>query len=304
MQNPILSVQTVLEAQKRISPFVCQTPIIQPLPAENVHYKMECWQKTGSFKARGALNALLAMPTPGSRPFVAASAGNHGLGVAYAAQVCGARAIIFVPETVAPAKLQALREMGVRVEIRGKDYDDAEAEAIAHCRKKNLPFVHAFADPRVIAGQGTIGLEIVNQTPPADRVVIPIGGGGLISGVALVLKSFWPQVEIVGVQPETCPAMLAAVQAGAVVETPMQPTLADGLAGRFVHETTLALTRQFVDRLVLVSETAIRDAMHELFVQHNFVVEASAAVGLAALREGHIPDSGKCLILLTGSNSD
>ena len=292
----------ILQAHRRIRAFVHATPLLPSAFWPGLHFKMECWQKTGSFKIRGALNAVLTLSWQDDRPLVAASAGNHGLGVAFAAQQLRRRAMIFVPESVSPAKLDALQAMGVQVQIGGQDYDESEALALQLADQNGYPFVHAFAAPEVIAGQGTIGLEIAEVLPDVRTVVVPIGGGGLISGVALALKTLLPGVRVIGVQSEASPAMHAALQAGRVVETPMQPSLADGLAGRFVHETTLALTQRYVDEVVLVSEESIAQAMFLLLARHKWVVEGSAAVGLAAWLEGAIPSAGTCAIILTGGN--
>ncbi|MDQ7054046.1 MAG: threonine/serine dehydratase [candidate division KSB1 bacterium] len=298
----MLTFSDILQAHRRIRAFVHATPLLPSAFWPGLHFKMECWQKTGSFKIRGALNAVLALSPQDKRPLVAASAGNHGLGVAFAAQKLRRRVIIFVPKSVSPAKLNALQAMGVQVQLGGRDYDEAEALALQFAAQKGYPFVHAFAAPEVIAGQGTVGLEIAEVLPEVQAVVVPIGGGGLISGVALAIKTLLPGVRVIGVQSEASPAMHAALQAGRVVETPVQPSLADGLAGRFVHETTLALTQRYVDEVVLVSEASIAQAMHLLLARHKWVVEGSAAVGLAAWLEGSIPSAGTCAMILTGGN--
>ena len=298
----MLTFSDILKAHRRIHACVHTTPLLSSAFWPGVYFKMECWQKTGSFKIRGALNAVRALWRQDDRPLVAASAGNHGLGVAFAAQQLHCRAIIFVPESVSPAKLSSLQAMGVQVKIRGRDYDESEDLAVQFADQNGYPFVHAFAAQDVIAGQGTVGLEIAESLPDVQTVVVPIGGGGLISGAALAIKTLLPGVRVIGVQSEASPAMHAALRAGQVVETPVKPSLADGLAGRFVHETTLALTQKYVDDVVLVSEESIAQAMYLLLSRHKWVVEGSAAVGLAAWLEGSISSAGACAMILTGGN--
>ena len=298
----MLTFSELLQAHNRIRPVVFRTPLVRSSHWPELYFKMECWQKTGSFKVRGALNAVFVNSISSSAPVVAASAGNHGLGVAFAAQYVGRRAMIFVPESVSPAKLSAIQAMGVQVAVAGKDYDASEQEAMQFAGENGYPFVHAFAAPEVIAGQGTVGLEIAQQLPEVKTVIVPVGGGGLISGVAKALKTLLPKVSILGVQSEASPAMVAALKAGRVVETAVLPSLADGLAGRFVHDTTLAMTQSYVDDVVLVSEETIAHAMYLLMERHKWVVEGSAAVGLAAWLEGKVPGPGPIAIVLTGSN--
>ncbi|RMD91361.1 MAG: threonine/serine dehydratase [Calditrichaeota bacterium] len=292
----------VLAARQTIAPYIYHTPLAQPDPRQAIYYKMEAWQKTGSFKIRGALNAILSREVPQDLPFVAASAGNHGLGVAFAASISQRAAHIFVPKTVSPAKLEALHAFGVKVTLVGEDYDEAEAAAMHYSQEMDFPFVHAFADPQVIFGQGTIGLEIAMSLPSVQQVLVPVGGGGLISGVAIALKHLLPGVEIIGIQSEASPAMVAALRKGQVVETPVQPSLADGLAGRFVHPTTLKYTQKYVDEVVLVQEETIKAAIKNLLSQFKYVVEGSAVVGLAALMEAKVSLKTPCVIVLTGSN--
>ncbi len=297
-----MNLSEVFEARRRIRQYIHLTPLRANPLLPGTYFKMECWQITGSFKVRGALNALFTCRNGATR-FVTASAGNHGLGVTYAARLLGKKVRIYVPESVVVAKLNMLKSLGAEVVVAGKDYDDAEQIALRASRDHNWPFIHAFAEPAVIAGQGTVGLEIIEAMPEVKQVIVPVGGGGLISGVALAIKTMRPQAEVIGVQPEASPAMYRALQAGKVVECPIGPTSADGLAGRFVHERTLEYTRRYVDRIVLVTEPAIQDAWLWLWREAKIVAEASAVVGLAALLANQIPFKRPCVLILTGSNT-
>ncbi len=303
------SFRDILAAAKRIRPVARRTPLEPapqlgpPLP-KPLFLKLENWQRTGSFKVRGALNRLMLLSeNERAAGVVTASAGNHGLGVAFAAERLGISATIVVPDQASEAKIAALSRYPVTLVQKGADYDDAELYGRALALERGATFIHAFDDPEVIAGQGTIGWEILEELPETARLVVPIGGGGLISGVALAAKSIRPEVEIVGVQPQASPAMIRALEAGAVVETPFQPTVADGLAGRFVSQRTLELTQRYVDQVVAVSEESILSAMKWMMQQMHMLVEGSAAVGLAALLEETIPAvPAPVVVVVTGRN--
>lgn len=305
-----LTLDHVIAARECIRPYVRHTPVerSRALSAwfqSEIHLKLETWQITGSFKLRGALNKMLALPKQARhRGVLTASAGNHGLGVAHAAHLLGLNARIVVPETASPAKRKALEYYPATLEIHGADYDEAEAFARELHEREGLTFVHAFDDPAVIAGQGTVALELLEDLPALRTVVVPVGGGGLISGVAVAVKALKPNVKIVGVQSEASPAMYRALREGRVVETPIEQSLADGLTGRFVSERTLRLTRTFADDVVLVSEAAIRRAVRMLLQDEHILVEGSAAVGLAALLERRLAPEGATALLLTGRNVD
>jgi len=270
----------------------------------SVFLKMECWQRTGSFKVRGALNKVLSLPEKAlHRGLVTASAGNHGLGVAFAGALREARCRVFLPSGASPAKIEALRLLGAEVVVKGNDYDEAELEAKTWAQHRRAVFVHAFDDVDVIAGQGTLGLELLQQIPEITAVYVPVGGGGLIAGVAAFIKSQRPSVRVIGVQPEASPAMFRALQTGRVVETPFNDTLADGLVGRFVSERTLRACQTFVDEVVLVSETEIRAALRYLVDKMHTIAEGSAVVGLALLLRQDRQDDVAATII-TGRNID
>ncbi len=303
-----ISLETIQRARACIEPHVYRTPVTHSRALSRrfnceVFLKLENWQKTGSFKVRGALNKILTLAEDESRRgIITASAGNHGLGVAYAATVCGIAATIVVPENVSEAKHNALANYDVQLLCKGGDYDEAEEYACELQVQGGLAFVHAFDDPDVICGQGTLALEVLEDLPKAATVVVPVGGGGLICGVGCAIKAIEPTVNILGVQSEASPAMVAALRAGHVVESPIAETLADGLAGRFVCERTLALTRKYVDEVVLVPENAIAAAVAEMFAAEDFVIEGSAAVTLAALSSSKVDFTGPVVLVLTGRN--
>ncbi|HEX9187140.1 MAG TPA: threonine/serine dehydratase, partial [Vicinamibacteria bacterium] len=260
------------------------------LPGLDLRLKLECWQPTGSFKVRGALHALSTLDEEErGRGVVAASAGNHALGVAYAASRLGGavRATLFVPRTAPRAKVDKLRRFPVAVRETGETYDDAVVAAHAFARETGAVYVHAFEDRQTAAGQGTVGLEVMEECPEVATVVVPVGGGGLIAGVATAVKARAPDVRVVAVQPSASPALRESLRAGrALLTYPAGPTLADGLAGgigqvAFDH-------RDLVDEVVTVSEEEIGDAIVALVAQDQVVAEASGAVGVAALRAGRV----------------
>jgi threonine dehydratase len=276
------------------------TPVV-PAPAlgDDVFLKLETLQPTGSFKVRGALAALARV---GDAPVVAASAGNHGLGVAWAAAALGLPATVVVPETASPAKLAALQALPVALEQRGADYDEAEAYALA-LAERGATFVSAYNDTGTIAGQSTIGRELDEQLPGPVTVVCPIGGGGLASGLGL-----WAAgragARVVGVEAERSPAFTTALAAGAI--TPIEPgeTLADGLGGNVEPgSVTFELVRDHVAVLATVSEAEIADALRLLARAHGLVAEGAAAVAVAGVITGRVArGDGPVVVILTGRN--
>ena len=296
-------------AYEKIGPFVNKTPLEHcRLLSQNfnshIFLKMEIWQKTGSFKIRGAFNKMLSLSEKEkAKGVITASAGNHGLGVAYAAEVLDLKARIVLPTNASEAKIKILSTFGCEIIKAGQDYD--EAEDIAHQIEKDcdLVFVHAFDDPMIIAGQGTVAKELLDQTNNLDMVIVPIGGGGLLGGLASYIKTTNPEITIIGVQSEASPAMKSAVNAGKVIETPIKDTLADGLAGRFVSDLTLELTKKYVDDVILVEEQAIRNAIRFMIQDAHIIIEGSAAVGIAAIISDKLDVENKNVgVILTGRN--
>jgi threonine dehydratase len=268
--------------------------------------KLECWQPTGSFKVRGALHNMATLdPAARRRGVVAASAGNHALGVAFAGSVLGGFATtVYVPETAPQAKIDKLRTYAVEIEVGGRTYDDAHDRAMEHVRRTGATYVHAFDDPRTAAGQGTAGLEIADALPSVGTVVVPVGGGGLISGLAVALKARRPGVRVVAVQPEASPALRDSLAAGrALTDYAARPTLADGLAGGIgllVWEH-----RDLVDDVVTVSESEIESAIVALADRDQVIAEGAGAAALAAVASGRIPGDGRPVVaIVTGGNLD
>ncbi len=298
----------IQNAKNSISRYIHATPLEKSLALSKqfnseIYLKLENWQTTGSFKVRGALNKMLSLSEEEKqRGVITASAGNHALGVAYAAKLLGISGKIVVPENASPAKMAALQNYGLELIKSGADYDDSEAIAWDIQKKDKLTFVHAFSDPETIAGQGTIALEILESLPDTKQIVVPVGGGGLISGVAIAAKAINPKIKIIGVQSEASPAMHAALAADKVIETPIFDTIADGLAGRFVAGETLEFVKKYVDDVVLIQESSIVKAIQVIFEAEHFIVEASAAVGIAAMLDNQIKSTQNTVFILTGRN--
>jgi threonine dehydratase len=247
--------------------------------------KAENLQRTGSFKVRGALNKIASLD-PGVKGVVTGSAGNHGQSLAYAARARGLTATIFMPERAALAKVAAARESGAEIMLAGDSVDDCVSDARAHAEAEGLAFVHPFDDPAVIAGQGTIGLELLDEVPDLSRVLIPVGGGGLAVGVATAIKESKDDVEVIGVQSQ-CP-------------------LADGIAIKHPGEITAPLLERLLDQSVTVDENAVAEAITLLLERTRLVVEGAGAVGVAALRRGLVApaESGTTVVILSGGNID
>jgi threonine dehydratase len=269
-----------------------------------VWLKYECFQATGSFKLRGALNALLTMSDQQlQKGVLTASAGNHGLGVARAAAVLGVAATVVVPETASPAKVEALRSSGAELLLRGATYDDAESAAMSTARERGLPFISAYNDAAVVAGGGTIALEVMEDLPATRTMVVPAGGGGLISGIGVAAHGLDPAIAVYGAQSSASPALHAALEAGARVRVDVLPSLADGLSGNVEDGSiTFDLLKEHVRQVVLVTESDIVDAMRWLLEHEHVLVEGSAAVGVAALLRGLLPTEGPLVLVLTGRN--
>jgi threonine dehydratase len=303
-----LSLAELEEARAVVARHLAPTPLRPSRAAgdRDLRLKLECWQPTGSFKVRGALNRLSSLSAAErARGVVAASAGNHALGVAFAASRLGdVRATLFVPATAPRTKLEKLRGFPVAVREAGESYDDAVAAARAFERADGAVFVHAFEDARTAAGQGTLAFEILDECPQPGAVLVPVGGGGLLAGVATVLKARAPDTRVIAVQPEASPALAESLRLGRpLLSYPARPTLADGLAGgigqiAFDH-------RQLVDEVVMASEAEIEDAIVALVAADQVIAEASGAVGVAVARAGKLPAvRGPLVAIVTGANLD
>jgi len=269
----------------------------------DVFIKIETLQPTFSFKIRGALNAVLARGGA-RRPLVTASAGNHGKALAHAARTAGIPLTVYVPESAPRAKKDAIREMGADL-IGCADYDDAESRAKAHGASGAAEFISPYSHPDVIAGAGTIGLEILEQQADVDAIVVPVGGGGLVSGIAIAAKALSNQTEVIGVEVEASCPFRQGLAAGQIVSIDVQPTLADGLSGNLDPDTvTFDIVQTLVDRMTTVSEEQLRRGMGEVIQQERLIAEAAGATAVAAIAEGALKISGRAVVILSGANVD
>lgn len=308
-QSSEITLQDLYDAQERIEGFAARTPLIgsKPFGDANLFLKLENLQRTGSFKLRGATNKILSLSDEQrKRGIVTVSSGNHGRAVSYVAARLGIRAIVCASGFVPEHKIDVIRMLGAEVVIGGRDYDEADAHARKLVRKEGMTWIDPFDDPLVIAGQGTIGLEILEEMPEIDTVIVPASGGGLISGVALAMKLTDPETEVIGVTMERGPAMYLSLKAGELVPVVEQETLADALMGGLGDENhyTFRICQEYVDEIVLVSEAAIAEAMAYAFNEQRVVVEGGGAVGIAAVLEKKIELRGNTVVVISGGNVD
>jgi threonine dehydratase len=307
----MISFVDVEEARERIRDQIYLSPFphsetMSRMTGNRVFFKLENLQMTGSFKERGALNRLLTLkPDEARRGVIAASAGNHGMAVAFHSRRLNIAATIVMPVFAPLIKVSRVRQYGAESVLCGNDYDSALAEALRLSEARGLTFISAFNDPWIIAGQGTIGLELYEQNPDLDAVIVPVGGGGLIAGVALVLKTLMPKIRVFGVQAEALPSMKAALEQGAPATLPPATTIADGIAVRAVGATPFEVVKNYVDEIVTVSEREIANAVLLLLEIEKTVAEGAAAVPLAALINKKVPLTGKNAgLIVSGGNID
>lgn len=303
--------QTVLDARERIMPHLHRTPTLtctalSQLTGSDLGLKAELFQRTGSFKARGALNAaLLLSPEQRARGVITLSAGNHGIGISFAASMVGTRAVVFMPHNAVPTKVAAIKAHG------GEPHYAPSMEEIfplmeGYQREHGLTFISPFSDPAIIAGQGTVGLEILEDVPDVETVVVPTGGGGLLSGVALAIKSQRPDVRIVGVEPEGANIVKRSLESGKPEAATTINTIADGLAAPFAGELSQAVIQHYVDDVVLVTDDEIVQALRLILERMKVLVEPAGAASVAALLTGKagVPKGGKTVAVLSGGNID
>ena len=288
-----------------LSPCVYSADFSQ-LTGNTVFLKLDNLQRTGAFKERGALNKLLTLSEEErARGVIAASAGNHAQGVAYHAGKLGIRAQICMPLTTPLIKTSATKAYGAEVILHGANYDEACEEAIRRSTEQRLAFIHPFDDDVVIAGQGTLGLEILQQHPDVEAIVAPIGGGGLISGIGCAVKETNPKVQVFGVQPARLPSMQVALAEGKPVTLPAATTIADGIAVRRAGEVTLPLVEKYVDDVVTVDDEEIANAILLLLEREKTLAEGAGAAAIAALLNRRLPLTGKRVaVLVCGGNID
>jgi threonine dehydratase len=306
-----VTLASIQAARRRIRDSIYLSPAphsagLSEMTGQQVFLKLDNLQRTGAFKERGALNKILTLTgDEKQRGVIAASAGNHAQAVAYHATRHGIRARIVMPLMTPLVKVDATSGYGAEVVLHGASYDDACTEAIRQSEADGLTFLHPFDDEAVIAGQGTIGLELLEQIPDLQAVVVPIGGGGLISGVACAIKQTNPAVRVIGVQTERLPSMLRAREAGRPVTIPAEATIADGIAVRRAGEITLPLVARYVDELVTVDEEEIASAILVLLEREKTLAEGAGAAALAALLQKKTRLNGhRTAVLVGGGNID
>jgi threonine dehydratase len=302
----------VRAARERIASSIYLSPcthsqMLSGLTGQDVFLKLENLQMTGSFKERGALSRISTLtPEEAARGVVAASAGNHAQGVAYHATRRGMRSVIVMPLTTPLVKVQATRGFGAEVVLHGANYDEACAEATRLCEAEGMTFIHPFDDPLVMAGQGTIGLELMEQIEGLEAVVVPIGGGGLIGGIACAVKETNPAIRVIGVQTSRLPSMQAALRAGHPVPVEPATTIADGIAVRRAGEVTFPVVAKYVDEIVTVDEDEIASAILTLLEREKTLAEGAGATALAALlqKRTSLGQGTKTAVLVCGGNID
>ena len=287
----MVDLRLIQEARSRISGHVRRTPLmraeaLRDVPPGRLALKLESLQVTGSFKARGATNKVLSLP-PG-KGLVTASGGNHGLGVAYAGWLAKVPATIFLPANVPPSKIARLESWGAKVVREGAVWDEADHAAREMAEREGLDYVHAFADPAVVAGQGTIGLEILEDAPETDILLVAIGGGGLISGVSSAVKALSPGIRVIGVEPVGAPTLYESLRAGAVVELDRIETAANTLAPRRSAELNFGIIQKTVEEIVLVTDDEMREAARWLWLETGVAPELSGAASVAAWLTGKV----------------
>jgi threonine dehydratase len=296
-------------AEERIRRYISPTPLeyskgISDLLGRETHLKLETAMPIHVFKIRGALNKLLSLPDSALRKgIITASSGNHGLAIAYASKLFGVGASVCVPENVNPMKLKAIEEQGAEVIRFGKGYDETYDFALETARKRNMTFVHAFNDRDVIAGQGTCGLEMVRQLPDLDSVAVAIGGGGLISGISTAVKESLPKSRVYGAETVAIPSMYESLERGHAFRVTPQPTIADGMQSAIPGELTFEATRKYVDKVGLVTDAELEDAIYDFLSMARILAEPAGASPLAAMKGPLKGESGKRLVLVVSGGN-
>lgn len=310
--NLAVDLDKIKEAAKRIAPYVKHTPVLRAEKLDEllgceVYFKPECLQKTGSFKIRGATNKILSMTDEErARGIIASSSGNHAQGVAFAAQLLGIHATIVLPSNAPQVKVDNTRTLGAEVIQHGFGSIERYKKLYEIVEQKGYSVVHSFNDPDLIAGQGTVGYEIMQDLQDVDTVVVPLGGGGVLAGVAVAVKESNPNVRMVGVEPERIPRYSESRKAGRPVEVELKDTVADGLMITTTGSNTYPIIEKYVDEVIPVPDEAIVKAVKEITLKGKVVVEPSAAIGVAAVLSGglKVREGEKVCFVLTGGNVD
>ena len=303
-----VTISDIQQARERVSSIVRRTPLehsrwLTDELKRDVFVKLECFQVTGSFKIRGAMAKLSRLTSDErERGVLCVSAGNHGLAVAHCAQALSLKATIVVPRSASRAKIAAIRRYPVTLIERGANYDEAERAAREMESEISATFVSPYNDPEVIAGQGTVALEILEDAPNIDALVVPVGGGGLLAGVAVAVKANYPHIEVYGVEPAASPTMSEALRQGRITDIKEEETIADGLAGNIEPDSiTFPLIERLVDGIILVSEESIRNAIKRVASEDRIMIEGAAAASIAALDDERL-NGQRAAAILTGRN--
>jgi len=299
----------ILQARKRLEGVIFQTPLnpsqsLSDIAKCSVFVKWECLQRTGVFKLRGAYNKVASLPSKvAKRGVITASTGNHGLAVAFAANQRGVPATVVVPEDASSLKVSKCKQYGAKVVFHGTNYDEAASHSLQLANEMGATLIHAYADPEVIAGQGTVGYEILNDLPETDVLLVPVGGGGLISGISIWAKTVNSQIQVIGVQTTTTRAFYENFKASRLFHVPIEPTIADGLAGN-TEQINLDIARRYVDDIILVEEEGLRDAIWWTLNNERQVLEPAGVVGIAALLQRKIDFNSNTHIVIIASGSN
>ena len=306
----LIPIEDILAASERLAPYLPPTPLKQADSYSErlnatVLLKLELFQPTGSFKVRGALNALLSLSDEErERGVIASSAGNHGLGLAYAATTLGTPATVVLPESAPTRRAKLIERLGARVIVHGEDFNGATAKALELTELQGLTYVSPFDDPAIMAGQGTIALELLEQVPGLDVVVCAVGGGGLISGVASALKALRPEVRVIGVETEGADCMSRSLKAGRIVELERFTSIATSLGTKRTQDRPFAIVRDAVERVEVVSDVRALEEIFLLLDEEKLLVEPAASCTLSALVDGQVPDVAGATIVpvMCGAN--
>nr|BBH86051.1 serine/threonine dehydratase [Thermosporothrix sp. COM3] len=310
----MVTLQDVHAAYERIRPYVRKTPLVQMKAVRqtlsdegDIYLKLENMQVSGSFKARGALNTALGLTEEErQRGLVTASGGNHGMGVTYAGWLTGVPATIYLPHSTPATKVAKLKRWGAEVVVVGRVWDDAHTAALAHTNRSGATYIHPFADPRVIAGQGTIALELFDEMPDIDHLIVAIGGGGLISGISIATHGLKPDVKITGVEPVGAPTLYESLKANHLVELEEVMTAAGTLAPRKSDQLDFEIIQRHVEEIVLVDDEEMRTAARWLWEEQGIAAELSGAAATAAVLSGKvlIEPGEKVCVLVCGQGTD
>jgi len=308
-QARLPSLKDIELAEGRIRKYIPPTPLeyskgISDLLGRETHLKLETAMPIHVFKLRGALNKLLSLPDSAlKKGIITASSGNHGLAIAYASKLFGVRASICIPENANPLKLKAIQEQGAEILRWGESYDEAYEFALEAAKKRDLTFVHAFNDREVIAGQGTCGIEIVRQAPDLDSVAVAIGGGGLISGIATAVKESLPRSRVYGAETVAIPSMYESLKRGRAIRVAPRPTIADGMQSAIPGDLTFQATKKYVDKIGLVTDSELEDAIYDLLSVARILAEPAGASPLAAMKGPLKGERGERLVLVVSGGN-